>query len=164
METAMLESHVKDPWADFRQLSPEQWERRKQRLIQRAHEARAQAIGNLARRLGRAVRNVAERGADLARSFASRAAVMTSRWASGYAAWRERRRALRELAALDDRMLKDIGVSRWEIESAVCGRDATRLRDATIAANRRQRSPAAGAGMSAKPQQSAKDSVKKRAA
>jgi len=161
METAMLEPHAKDPWADFRHLSPEQWERHNQRLIQLAHEARTQPIGTLARQLGG---GVAERGGDLARSLASRAAVMASRWASGYAAWRERRRAFRELAALDDRMLKDIGVSRWEIESAVCGRDATRLRDATIAANRRQRSPAAGAGMSAKPQQSAKESVKKRAA
>jgi uncharacterized protein YjiS (DUF1127 family) len=164
METTMLQPHANDPWADFRQLSPEQWERRKQRLIQRAREARAQAIGDLARRLGRAVRNVAERGADLVRSFASRTAVMASRWASGYAAWRERRRALRELAALDDRMLRDIGVSRSEIESAVYGRDPTRLRDATIAANRRQRWPAAGAGMSAKPQQSVKDAIKKRAA
>lgn len=160
----MLEPHTKDPWADFRPLSPEQWERRKQRAIQRAHEARAQATGDLARRLGRAVRNVAERGGDLARSFASRAAVMASRWASGYAAWRERRRALRELAALDDRMLRDIGISRSEIESAVYGRDVTRLRDATIAANPRQRWPAAGAGLSAKPRQCAKHSIKKRAA
>jgi len=164
MEAAMLEPHAKDPWADFRQLSPEQWERHNQRLIQLAHEARTQPIGYLARRFGRAVRSVAERGGDVARSFASRAAVTASRWASGYAAWRERRRALRELAALDDRVLKDIGISRSEIESAVYGRDATRLRGATIAANPRQRWPAAGAGMSAKPQQSAKDAIKKRAA
>jgi uncharacterized protein YjiS (DUF1127 family) len=160
----MLEPHAKGPWADFRLLSPEQWERRKQRVIQRAHEDRAQAIGDLARRLGCAVRNVAERGGDLARSFASRAAVMASRWASGYAAWREHRRALRELAALDDRMLRDIGISRSEIESAAYGRDPTRLRDATIAANRRQRWPAAGAGVRANPQQSAKDSIKKKRA
>jgi len=158
----MLEPHAKDPWADFRELSPEQWERYNQRLIQLSHEARTQPIGHLACRLGRAVRSVA--GGDLARSFASRAAVMASRWASGYASWRERRRAFRELAALDDRMLGDIGVSRSEIESAVYGRDATRLRGATIAANPRQRWPAAGAGMSAKPQQFAKDSIKKRAA
>ena len=98
------------------------------------------------------------------RSFASRAAVMASRWASGYAAWREHRRALRELAALDDRMLRDIGISRSEIESVAYGRDPTRLRDATVAASRRQRWPAAGAGMRANPQQSAKDSIKKKRA
>src|SRR5262249_34093022 len=114
----MLEPHAKDPWADFRQLSPEQWERHNQRLIQLAHEARTQPIGYLARRFGRAVRSVAERGGDVARSFASRAAVTASRWASGYAAWRERRRALRALAALDDRVLNDIGSSRSEIQSA----------------------------------------------
>src|SRR5262245_3620347 len=164
METAMLEPHAKNPWADFRQLSQEQWERRKQRIIQRAHQARAQAIGDLARRLGRAVRSVAERGGDLARSFASRAAAMAGRWASGYAVWRERRRAVRELAAFDDRMLKDIGLTRSEIESVVYGQDATRLRDATIAANRRQRWPTASAVMRAKPQQSGKASIKKRAA
>src|SRR5215813_2448630 len=73
MEAAMLEPHAKDPWADFRELSPEQWERYNQRLIQLSHEARTQPIGHLACRLGRAVRSVA--GGDLARSFASRAAV-----------------------------------------------------------------------------------------
>lgn len=160
----MLEPYAKNPWADFRQLSPEQWERRKQRIIQRAHEARARAIGDLARRFGRAVRSVAERGRDLAQSFASRAAAMAGPWASGYAAWREHRRAVRALAAFDDRMLKDIGVNRSEIETVVYGEDATRLRDATIAANRRQRHVTARTGMTAKSQQSIKHSIKARAA
>src|SRR5262249_61620024 len=114
----MLEPHAKDPWADFRQLSPEQWERHNQRLIQLAHEARTQPIGYLARRFGRAVRSVAERGGDVARSFASRAAVTASRWASGYAAWRERRRALREPGAPDGPGPQGIGFSPPEIRSA----------------------------------------------
>ena len=36
-----------------------------------------------------------------------------------YAAWCLRRRQRAELYALSDRMLQDIGVSRWEIESIV---------------------------------------------
>jgi hypothetical protein len=42
---SMLEPYAKDPWADFRQLSPEQWERYNQRLIQGANEAREQDLG-----------------------------------------------------------------------------------------------------------------------
>ena len=36
-----------------------------------------------------------------------------------FAGWRLRRRQRAELYALSDRMLKDIGVSRWEIDSIV---------------------------------------------
>ena len=35
------------------------------------------------------------------------------------AGWRKRRRLRAELYALNDRMLKDIGISRWEIEWVV---------------------------------------------
>jgi uncharacterized protein YjiS (DUF1127 family) len=35
------------------------------------------------------------------------------------ASWRQRRRQCAELYALNDRMLKDIGISRWEIEAIV---------------------------------------------
>jgi uncharacterized protein YjiS (DUF1127 family) len=45
------------------------------------------------------------------------------RLVAAYLAWRERRATMRALAALDDRALKDIGLSRGEIGSAaVCGR------------------------------------------
>jgi uncharacterized protein YjiS (DUF1127 family) len=37
--------------------------------------------------------------------------------------WRQRRRLCAELHALNDRMLKDIGISRWEIEAIVNATD-----------------------------------------
>jgi uncharacterized protein YjiS (DUF1127 family) len=36
-----------------------------------------------------------------------------------FASWRQRRRQCAELYALNDRMLKDICISRWEIEAIV---------------------------------------------
>jgi uncharacterized protein YjiS (DUF1127 family) len=46
-------------------------------------------------------------------------ALRATRRASGLSAQRRLRRAVRELHRLDDRMLRDIGVTRGEIESAV---------------------------------------------
>jgi hypothetical protein len=78
---------------------------------------------------------------------------------------RERTAAVRELRGLDDRTLRDIGINRSEIEWVVDGEDATRLRDATITANRsRRRDPTAGAGTASKPQPSGKQLIKKHAA
>lgn len=37
------------------------------------------------------------------------------RFLSAVAGWRQRHRLFAELSALNDRMLKDIGISRWEI-------------------------------------------------
>jgi uncharacterized protein YjiS (DUF1127 family) len=68
-------------------------------------------------------RSPAVAGRALARSLASRVAVTMSRWAWAYAVWRERRRAVRELAAFDDRALTDLGIHRSEIERLVYGRD-----------------------------------------
>ena len=46
-------------------------------------------------------------------------ALRGTRWARGRSAQHRLRRAVRELHRLDDRMLRDIGVTRGEIESAV---------------------------------------------
>jgi uncharacterized protein YjiS (DUF1127 family) len=43
-------------------------------------------------------------------------------WAS-YRDWRETRAAISELHSLDDRMLRDMGLRRSEIESVVSGAD-----------------------------------------
>ncbi len=138
----------------FNELTYEQWERRKRQIIRRAEVARAQALRGL---LGAVLRGL--------RTAAWAVAATAGKWWRAYALRRERNAAVRELRALDDRALKDIGINRSEIEWVVDGEDATRLRDATIAANRaRRRDPTTGTGTAAKPQLSTKDSIKKRAA
>ena len=47
-------------------------------------------------------------------------AMLERSWRA-WAQWRERRRAIRYLSALGDRQLKDIGISRSQIEPAVMG-------------------------------------------
>ena len=138
----------------FNELTYEQWERRKRQIIRRAEVARAQALRGL---VGAVLRGL--------RTAARAVAATAGKWWRAYALRRERNAAVRELRALDDRSLKDIGINRSEIEWVVDGEDATRLRDATITANRsRRRPPTTGTGTAAKPQLSTKDSIKKRAA
>jgi uncharacterized protein YjiS (DUF1127 family) len=135
-------------------LTPQEWERARQRIVHRAEAARAQALRDLAGVVLRPLRT------------AARAVAATAgKWWRAYALRRERNAAVRELRALDDRTLKDIGINRCEIDWVVDGRDDTRLKDATIAANRsRRRDPAAGTGMTSKPQPSGKPLIKKHAA
>ena len=135
-------------------LAPGEWDKARARIIHRAEAARAQALRDLA---GVVLRPL--------RSAAWAVAATAGSWWRAYALRRERNAAVRELRALDDRTLKDIGVNRCEIEWVVDGHDDTRLKDATIAANRsRRRDPAAGTGMTSKPQPSGKPSIKQRAA
>jgi uncharacterized protein YjiS (DUF1127 family) len=139
---------------NYNGLTPEQWERARQRIVRRAEAARAQALRDLA---GAVLRPL--------RTAAWAVAATAGKWWHAYALRRERNAAVWELRALDDRTLKDIGINRSEIEWVVDGHDDTRLKDATIAANRsRRRDPAAGAGMTSKPQPSGKPLIKKRAA
>jgi uncharacterized protein YjiS (DUF1127 family) len=135
-------------------LTYEQWERRKRQIIRRAEVARAQALRGL---VGAVLRGL--------HTAPWAVAATAGKWWRAYALRRERNAAVRELRALDDRALKDIGINRSEIEWVVDGEDATRLRDATIAANRsRRRDRAAGTGMTSKPQPSGKPLIKKHAA
>ena len=47
-------------------------------------------------------------------------AISFRRFLNAVAAWRLRQRQRAQLHALSDRMLADIGVSRWEIDSIIC--------------------------------------------
>jgi len=78
---------------DFANLSPEQQDQVRRRVIGRAEAMRAELIRNLFRRL---------------------------------VTWVRRRKAVAQLQAFDDRMLKDMGITRGEIESAVRGCDRRR--------------------------------------
>jgi len=136
------------------ELAYEQWERRKQQIIRRAEVARAQALRGL---VGAVLRGL--------RTAAWAVAATAGKWWRAYALRRERNAAVRELHALDDRTLKDIGINRSEIEWVVGGQDDTRLRDASIAANRsRRRDPTVGTGSALRPQPSATQLIKKHAA
>lgn len=84
----------------------------KQRLMHEARMLRADALRMFLGRL---------RGSFSAAGRWS-AGVIRNRWDS-YAKRREYRAAVRELGALDDRSLKDIGLHRSEIESVVYGAD-----------------------------------------
>jgi uncharacterized protein YjiS (DUF1127 family) len=138
----------------FNELTHEQWERRKQQIIRRAEVARAQALRGL---VGAVLRGL--------RTAAWAVAATAGKWWRAYALRRERNAAVRELRALDDRTLKDIGINRSEIEWVVGGQDDTRLRDASIAANRsRRRDPAAGTGTALRAQPAARQLIKKHAA
>lgn len=148
----------------FNNLTPEQWQQARARILSRAEAARAQAWRDLGSAVLRGLRTVAWGGAAITRAAAGAAVAAAGQWWRTYAARRERIAAVRELHALDDRTLKDIGVSRSEIEWVVRGQDTTRLRDATIAAKRRQPCPTAGTRVAAKPQQSSKHLINKHAA
>ena len=97
--------------SDNRRLTPEQWAELSHRVAREAHAARAQSLRNslrallgFLRRPGVPVRLVAAAARE---------------WRIAYGTWLERRRAIRALGALDDRSLKDMGLHRSEIESAV---------------------------------------------
>jgi uncharacterized protein YjiS (DUF1127 family) len=138
----------------FNELTHDQWERRRQQIIRRAEAARARALRGLLDAVLRGLR---------AAAWAVFAAA--GNWWRAYMRRRERNAAVRELHALDDRTLKDIGINRSEIEWVVDGEDATRLRDATIEANRsRRRDATAGAGTASRPQLCGKQLIKKHAA
>ena len=88
----------------FNELTHEQWERRKQQIIRRAEVARTQALRGL---VGAVLGGLG--------TAAWAVAATAGKWWRAYALRRERNAAVRELHALDDRALKDIGITRGEI-------------------------------------------------
>jgi|SRR5262245_15644060 uncharacterized protein YjiS (DUF1127 family) len=62
-------------------------------------------------------------------SFPATVAQFVGQLGKGFRLWREKRIAYRELMALDERMLRDIGVSRGDIPAVVAG--ISRLADTT---------------------------------
>jgi uncharacterized protein YjiS (DUF1127 family) len=130
---------------DYRDLTPDEWQRERQQILTRAQAARAGAMREL--------------GSALLHPWQAVLAVVRA-----YARWRERREAVRELHSLDDRSLRDIGVSRSEIEWVVSSQQAARVRAAVKAARPRQHWPAPDRGTPAKPQQVGKGLTDKRAA
>lgn len=94
--------------ADWRRLTPEKQRQIVDRIIAQAHAARARAIYDLLMRIPAGV-----------------VAAATAVWRAG-AALVARDRAIRDLSALDDRSLRDIGLNRSEIEAAVDGRGPLR--------------------------------------
>src|SRR5262249_19170392 len=95
-------------------LATEEWDKARARIIHRAKAARAQALRDLA---GVVLRPL--------RIAATAVAAAAGNWWHAYALRRERNAAVRELRALDDRTLQDIGVNRREIEWGVDGHDDT---------------------------------------
>ena len=100
-----------DSYSDNRRLTPEHWAELSRRVAREAHAARAQSLRNSLR----ALLGFLRRPGVPARLVAAAA----REWWTAYGTWRERRRAVRALGALDDRSLKDMGLHRSEIESAV---------------------------------------------
>ncbi len=89
-----------------------------QYYLGQAHEARAEAMARAGYRAVAAVGRIV-RGAGAAVQAGLRA-VST---------WRDRRAALREILLLDDRMLRDIGLTRADAWAAVDGTLGSRAQD-----------------------------------
>lgn len=98
-------------------LTPEQWENIRQGTATRAHAARAKVLRDVFGRIRASVRTLARGGWKTARVLADR--LVPGSWWNAYVAWRERSAAIKELAGLDDRTLKDMGLHRSEIESVI---------------------------------------------
>src|SRR5262249_60967123 len=87
-------------------LTPDEWDRARQRIIGRAQAARTRALRNLVRAVLRPVE-----------TLATAAAAAAGKWWRAYVRRRERNAAGRELPALDDRTPKDTRTSRAGIET-----------------------------------------------
>jgi uncharacterized protein YjiS (DUF1127 family) len=108
-------------WIDYRGLRSDQRQRVAQHVIRHPQAARAQASHDL----GGAGMRTLQAAAATIRALAKAVLAAAGKWWRAHTIRRARIAAIRELHALDDRTLRDIGVSRSEIEWVVVyGRDA----------------------------------------
>jgi uncharacterized protein YjiS (DUF1127 family) len=115
-------------WIDYRGLTPDQRQRVMQLVIRDAQAARAQAPHDLGGAGLRALQAAGGGGAAIIRLRAKAVIAEAGKWRRTYTIRRARIAAVRELHALDDRTLGDIGVSRSEIEWVVVhSRDAPQV-------------------------------------
>ncbi len=124
---------------EHRPPTPEQLRDLQRRAERAAKDYRAQVLRGLCVGAVASLRRAAGGGRDVVRTLRDRAAAAASKRWRAYALGRERRAAVRELAALDDRMLKDFGLHRSEIENVVYGAEAARSRAAQSEGARRSR-------------------------
>jgi uncharacterized protein YjiS (DUF1127 family) len=110
---------------EHRPLTPEQLDQLKRSAGRAAREHRARLVRNLGIAALASLRNAARGAGSIIRALGYGAAATASAGWSAYADWRERRAAVKELAALDDRTLRDLGLTRSEIEFVV-SRDVAR--------------------------------------
>ena len=111
---------------EHRPLTPEQLDQLKRAAERAAREHRARMLRGLGIAVLASLRSAARGVRGITRALGQRAAAVASAGRSAYAAWRERRAAVKELAALDDRTLRDLGLTRSEIEYVVGRRDSAR--------------------------------------
>jgi uncharacterized protein YjiS (DUF1127 family) len=143
---------------EHRPLTPEQLDQLKRSAGRAAREHRARLVRNLGSAVLASLRGAGRRAGRIIRAPGHRAGVIAGERWQAYAAWRERRAAVKELAALDDRTLKDLGLTRSEIEYVVGRRDAARSSERQAPA--RQGAARAGAAANRRPA----PSIEKRAA
>lgn len=143
---------------EHRPLTPEELEQLKRLAERAATEYRARLVRGFGVAVLALLRSAAGGVLGLLRALGHRAAAVASAGWNAYTAWRERRAAINELAALDDRTLRDLGLTRSEIEYVVGRRDAARSceRQAPV----RQRAARAGTATNRRPA----PSIEKRAA
>jgi uncharacterized protein YjiS (DUF1127 family) len=106
-------------WIDYRGLRSDQRQRVTQHVIRHAQAARAQASHDLDDAGLRTLQAAAGGGAVIIRALAKAVLAAAGKWWRAYNIRRAHIAAVRELHALDDRTLRDIGLSRSEIEWVV---------------------------------------------
>jgi uncharacterized protein YjiS (DUF1127 family) len=111
---------------EHRPLTPEQLDQLKRAAGRAAREHRARMLRGLGIAALASLRSAACGARAITRALGHRAGAVASAGWSAYADWRERRAAVKELAALDDRTLRDLGLTRSEIEYVVGRRDSAR--------------------------------------